>query len=367
VGAKSALWPFRLVATIAPAATTAALFLAAPALAAPSASTFSVSGFGDGTGSCTAPGANGASVCSTLRAAVNQANTQSNLPTIMLSAGSYQLNLASGGQLDLASSMNIVGTGPDASGGTTIQQTDGQNRVLRVDGSTRLTGLEITGGHLAPPWSSSGVAKGGGILVMGTLQMNGVLVTGNQAVGGSDSSSSGNPGDEAQGGGIDFPPGAPAGSTITNSTITGNSAIGGKGGNSVGTGAGAGGLGRGGGINYEGTGPLQLSNTTLSGNQATGGSGGSKAGAGGGGGGGWGGAIFDAGGLTAQADTFSANTATGGSSGGSGAAGASGIGGGIYTLEVSDRIVNSTFFGNRSAGGAAQGGTPGTGYGGASR
>lgn len=348
------------------AAICAALVAAGPAGASGAATTFTVTGFSDGSGSCSAVDANGNSVCTTLRAAVTQASKQANSPTIDLQAGTYQLTAGNGGQLDLATSMNIIGTGPGGPGGTTIQQTDGQNRVLRVDRTSQLTGLEITGGHLAAPWTSGATASGGGILVAGTLQMNNVLITGNQAVGGADSSPNGNSGDDAQGGGIDFPPGAPGGSSITNSTITGNAAIGGNGGNSVAAGAGAGALGRGGAINYEASGPLQLDNTTLSGNRALGGNGGTKSGGtGGGGGDGWGGAISDSGGLRAKGDMFSGNTSTGGNSGGSGAVGGAGFGGAIQSETVPETIVNSTFFGNRSVGGPGVGnGFAGTGSGG---
>lgn len=348
------------------AAVCAALVAAAPAPASPLAATFTVTGFSDGTGACGSVDANGNSACPTLRAAVIQASQQLNTPTIELQTGTYQLTAGNGGQLDLASSMNVIGTGPGGPTGSTIQQTDGQNRVLRIDGTSKLSGLEITGGHYAPAWASGITVSGGGILVSGILEMNDVLVTGNLVVGGTDSSSNGNPGDAAQGGGIEFAPGAPAGSSIVNSAITDNSATGGNGGNSVAAGAGAGALGRGGAINYEASGPLELDNTTLSGNSAIGGNGGTKSGGTGGGGGrGWGGAISDYGGLTAKGDTFSANTASGGTSGGSGAVGGTSSGGAIQSQEYPETIVNSTFFDNRSVGGSAVGnGTAGTGLGG---
>ncbi len=341
------------------------LVTATPAGASGAAATFTVAGFGDGTGPCSAIDANGNSVCPTLRAAVSQANLQGNSPTINLQAGTFQLTPGNGGFLEVKTSMNIVGAGPGSSSGTTIQQTDQQNRVLRVDGTAtlKLSAVEITGGHLSPAWTSGGIARGGGILVDGVIQMNDALVTGNEAIGGSDSSSSGSPGDEAQGGGIDFPPAALAGSSITKSSISGNEVIGGSGGHGSGVPGGPGGLGRGGAINYEANGPLQLSGSTLSGNQALGGTGNTGAGAPGDGGRGWGGAIFDAGGMTAKADTFSGNTATGGSSGGSAAIGGAAAGGGIDDVQAAETIVNSTVFDNRSAGGPGSGtGAPGTGY-----
>ncbi|MBV8431396.1 MAG: hypothetical protein JO244_09555 [Solirubrobacterales bacterium] len=83
------------------------------------AATFTVSGFGDGAGSCQPVDQNGNVSCTTLRAAVNQANLQANSPTIYLQAGTYQLTLSAGGQLAMGG-YTIQGAGPGGPGGTTI-------------------------------------------------------------------------------------------------------------------------------------------------------------------------------------------------------------------------------------------------------
>lgn len=336
---------------------------APPALASGPASTFTVSGFADGTGPCTAPDSNGNSVCPTLRAAVVQASTQANRPTIELQAGTYSLDNPSG-QLDLASSMNIVGAGPGGAG-TTIAQRDGRSRVLEVQGATTLTGLEITGGHYTPPWGSGQVAYGGGILVLGVLTLNDGLVTGNQGIGAA-GVSGGDTGDDAVGGGLAYGSTAGAGSTITDSTITGNAAVGGAGG--IGS---PGGTAQGGGIAYEGPGPLIALGSTIDHNTATGGGGGPQASGGAAGGAAEGGGIFNTSGLTLKASTLTANAATGGAEGTGGASpppsstGGAGQGGGIFSQNSNDQLVNSTVFSNSAAGGApATGGTAGQGSGG---
>ncbi len=142
--------------------------------------------------------------------------SQSNAPTIELSPGTYQLTL---GQLQLGAG-TVQGAGPGGSGGTTIEQTDGQDRVIEVQsGPAKLAGVEITGGHLAPAWTSGTTWMGGGILAEGPLILQNTLVTGNEiaAPGGP---SAGDAGDNAEGGGIDYIVGSGAGSTISNSTIS---------------------------------------------------------------------------------------------------------------------------------------------------
>ena len=105
--------------------------------------------------------------------------------TIMVPAGTYQLNLSAGspedndasGDLDVFRSMTIVGTG-----NPTIQQTVAGSRVLDVTATGKtlsLSGLTITGGDQA-------ASDGGGIHFRGgsgsaSLSLNGVTVTGNDA------------------------------------------------------------------------------------------------------------------------------------------------------------------------------------------
>jgi len=329
---------------------------ASSAGAAGGASTFTVTGFGDGSGSCAPVDANGNSVCPTLRAAVTQANLQSNTPTIELQAGTFQLT---SGQLGLGESMNIVGAGPGGPNGTTIEQTDGQHRVFEVDGSTTLSGLEITGGHLAPSWTSGATEEGGGILVEGSLSLQDALVTGNQAIGAAGPAEP-DAGDSAEGGGIAYGGGAPAGSAISDSTVSGNQALGG-----AGAIAGAGGGAYGGGIAYEGTGPLTVQSSTIAQNSATGGAGGGNAGSGTDGGLAEGGGIFNPSNLTMTASTIAGNTVTGGAEGPPGSSttyGGAGWGGGVFSQEGTDTIVNTTVLGNTAQGGA--GATPGSGQGG---
>jgi hypothetical protein len=136
---------------------------------------------------------------------------------------------------------------------------------------------------------------------------------------------------------------------VTNSTFSGNGAIGG----------GNGCYSSGGGIYNSGT--LTVTNSTFSGNSATGGDGGSNGNVGTNGGNGSGGGIYNGGTLTVTNSTFNGNSATGGT-GGDGidfgppygicanGSGGDGGGGGISnggTLTV----TNSTFSGNSATGG----------------
>lgn len=344
----------------------AALWTAAVAGASGAASTFTVAGFADGIGNvgCSPPDANGNSLCPSLRAAVVAASKQANSPTIYLQSGTYQLTPGNGGQLDLASSMNITGAGPGGASGTTIQQTDGLNRVLEVDGVSTLSGLEITGGHLSPPWSSGGVAHGGGILVLGQLNLQNSLVTGNQAIGAA-GAALGEAGDAATGGGIEYGATAASGSQIVDSTVSDNAATGGRGG----PGGSTGGRARGGGIASESPGSFAVQSSTISGNAATGGAGGGGASAGGTGGSAQGGGIFNDADLTVTASTIASNLATGGAQGAgptpSSSTGGAADGGGLFSSGIGDQIANSTFFANGADGGAAStGGTAGSGIGG---
>jgi hypothetical protein len=337
----------------------AALALALGVAPAAWAATYTVSGTADGPAAACP-----ASQCASLRAAVNAANASPG-STIQLGAGSYQLTAADGGQLSITAAMTIQGVGPGGSGGTTIDQTDGVDRVLSItaaSGTVALTGLEVTGGHLAPAWGVSTVAEGGGVYSRSALELQDVLVTGNEAIG-AGGPVAGDAGDWADGGGIRLPPGAGAGSVIGDSVVSGNEAIGGNGGSSVVTAGGGGGLAFGGGISYEGEGPLAVKNSTVSANIATGGDGGaSGSGTPGEGGSGAGGGVWNSGELTVTGATIAANTATGGASGGAGSVGGFADGGGIADVEAHDVLVNSTVFGNAAQGGAANGGTAGGGF-----
>ena len=98
------------------------------------ASTYSVTGTSDATGSCTMSG-----VCSSLRAAVTAANSDLG-SLVQLGANTYSLST---GELPISVDMTIAGAG---AGSTTIQQTDGSHRVILVNsGSATVTisGLTI--------------------------------------------------------------------------------------------------------------------------------------------------------------------------------------------------------------------------------
>lgn len=174
----------------------------------------------------------------------------------------------------------------------------------------------------------------------------------------------GNPGWISQGGGI-----LNNGTlTLRNCTLSGNTAEGGRGGDSVfidcdgnavgsnvpeffGTG-GTGGAGQGGGI-FNGN-KLTLINCTLSGNSAIGGAGGTGANIGVGGSGS-GGGIYNQGTLTLTKCTFSGNVAKGGKAITTNSAyynvarGGSGSGGGIYT-QGTLTLTNDTLSGNAAVG-----------------
>jgi hypothetical protein len=319
--------------------------------------TYTVNGFSDGTGTCTATSST-TSACPTLRAA---ATTAGSGDTIQLAAGTYQLTL---GQLQMGAS-TIEGTGPGGAGGTTIEQTDGAHRVIEVQaGPATLTGVEVTGGHLAPGWTTNTTWMGGGILAQAPLVLQDVLVTGNQ-VQAPAGPSGGDAGDNAEGGGIDYIVGSGAGSTISDSTITGNSALAGAGGTS----GSGGGNAFGGGVAYEGNGPLVIQNSTVSSNAATGGAGGGGVSTGGSGGFAEGGGIWHSSDLTVTGSTVVGNTVAGGREGPGPSPGASrggsASGGGIADIEALAEVVNSTVFQNLAQGGApVTGGTAGGGFGG---
>jgi hypothetical protein len=325
-----------------------------------------------------------ASPCPNLRSAIAYANANAST-TISLAAGTYALTL---GELDITTDTTITGQGMSA---TKIQQTDGASRVLEIGaGSTvSLQALEITGGTARPP--EEVVAEGyggGGILDNGaSLTLDHVLLDHNQVLGTDGVGVNNNDanGVHAYGGGIDIPSHA-TGSllTITNSTISDNTAQGGNGGSATIDqvyDAGFGGQAFGGGIFVGQKGTLDVTGSTLSGNRALGGAGGdilvnsATTGPGNAGVGGFatGGAISgDLGVVTLSGDTLNANAAIGGAPGGdiySGAhvgTGGDGLGGafapGAGTSGMSPLVIeNSTLTGNSAAGGSAPAGSQGGG------
>ena len=165
--------------------------------------------------------------CKTIGHAISLASSGN---SIMVAAATYKENL------DIGFSLNVLGSGA----GTPIIDGGGVNRVITVSNANAhvsLANLTIRNGF--------GAAGGGGICNRGTLTVTNSTVSGNTA--------RGMPG---KGGGI-FNVGT---LTVTNSTVTGNSV------------SGAFGAGFGGGIENQGT--AAVNNSTVSGNSATAGGGG---------------------------------------------------------------------------------------------
>jgi uncharacterized repeat protein (TIGR01451 family) len=240
-------------------------------------------------------------------------------------------------------------------------------------------------------------AEGGAIFSSGTLTLSGVTVKSNQAVGSAGANAtqpgaSGGIGASAFGGGVYTSGGAV---TLTNDTFSGNKALGGNGGKGGyglfgshgGTqgGGGAAGGGSGGGLYMAAAGTLTLTNDTLSGNTAQGGVGGQggtggwgsphdifAGGNGGVGGVGSGGGIYAAAGtLTLTNDTLSGNNANGGVGGqggtgfssnsfpmapaGNGGNGGAGTGGGLYLVGSSATHLFNALIAQDSVQGGAGG------------
>lgn len=206
----------------------------------------------------------------TLRAAIQEANALAGADSITLLAGTYTLAIAGTnedagaiGDLDIADDLTINGAGAT----TTI--TDGAylDRVFDVGVGVIavISGLTIRNGT-----SQGGLTGGGGIINSGTT-------------------------------------------TLTNSTVSGNSSPHGVGGGGI----------------YNSGGTLTLGNSTVSGNSTVGTSSG--------------GGILNGGTLTLANSTVSGNTTTG-------------LGGGIYNYIATLTLTNSTVSGNASTGVAGGGG-----------
>lgn len=288
----------------------------------------------------------------------------------------------------ITASITITGTGGFDN---TIQRSTAAGtpafRLFEVaaSGSLTLQNVTVMGGLAQGTGTSS---QGGGIYSAGRLNLTGVTVQGNEAQGINGvktSTQTATPGTSASGGGLYM-----AGGTLSlsNDTITGNSAVGGNGGGGnngptrtpwVGGDAGA---ASGGGL-YVAGGSVILNNNTISGNNATGGIGGYARHYGGMGGAGSGGGFYLAGGnVSMSGDTVTGNNAVGGA-GGHGASGdalavygagvshgtgGTGFGGGLYVAAnvVSLGITSETISNNKATGGL--GGTgAGTAQGGSGR
>jgi len=233
------------------------------------------------------------------------------------------------GDLEISKDVTITGPGADL---LTVERSTAsgtpQFRIFTIlSGTVTISGLTVTNGH-APDGGAFFAESGGGINNSGTLTLNRVAVSGNVS-GSGISRSLGNGGNGGSGGGIS----STGTLTITDSTISTNSAgsggndaggKGGHGGGGKGSGGHGGSGGSGGGISSTGT--LTITDSTISTNSA--GSGGNGADFGDGGNGGSGGGIFSGGPLTVTNSTIAFNGAPAGGRGGfEGSAG--GAGGGI--------------------------------------
>ena len=218
-----------------------------------------------------------------------------------------------------------------------------QRRVLRVASgvTASISGLTIRDGSILAPGLSSNIndGNGGGILNAGTLTLMNCTVTNNSVMG------STTPVGDGNGGGIDN-----SGSlTLTSCTVSNNRAVGG-------TAFLDAGFSRGGGINNRAGAILAVTNSTLSGNEARGGrsnQGGARPGAGG--------AIYNAGTLTLAGSTLTGNAAVGRAAPEGGAGG--GLGGGLDNAGTAN--VNGCYFTNNTAraGSSERSGAPADGGG----
>ena len=251
------------------------------------------------------------------------------------------------------------GGGIDSSGNVTLQHSTLSNNL-------------VVGGQMAPhaPASATATSVGGGLSMdqPATLIVSNSSIVGNTVIGGA--GGSGGPGIAAIGGGIeDFSGGS---ASITNSSIADNSAVGGAGGKGQ-----PGGDGIGGGIDISYDTTATITGTTFSGNQATGGAGANAAvsdQANGSSGAGIGGAISlgtgvlfatpDASSLVLSGCTLTGNVAQGGA-GQSHRNGGDGLGGALAVLAGSATVRSSTLDSNEALGGVGgSGGNGGNGFGG---
>jgi hypothetical protein len=334
----------------------------ARAAQAATATTFTVSGFADGAGTCAAPSATGSESCTTLRAAVSAANSQTNSPTIKLGRGTYTL---SSGELTISAPMTIQGAGPGGTGGTTIKQTVA-DRVIEISSFTGVAGLidlEVTGGDL-----TSGNPTGAGIDAHSLVSLEKLRVTGNIATGTTASAGTGATGSNGAGGGVYLSSASTGASTVDDTTISDNTVVGGQGSATTATPGGNGGQAQGGGIFCCELESLLIDDSTITGNHVTGGQGGASSAKSGNGSAVGGGGMYAVGKITIRGSTIASNVATGGAagtgSGGSLASGGNGEGGGIDGPEAQLTMVNSTVLSNHISGGNAPGGTAGAGFGG---
>jgi CSLREA domain-containing protein len=282
----------------------------------------------------------------TLRAAIEEANSNSGDTDTINFSVSGTINLT--GPLPSLTNMNL--NGPGSSQLTIRRNTGGDYRVLTINGFiVNISGLTITNGKTADgtaaPFFGNSGGEGAGIMAVGTVTMNDVVVTANRTGNGGPGDGSGFGGSGGQGGGI-FGGGT---LTLTNVTISNN--ITGNG--NTGTGGGSG--GRGGGIFFSGT-SLTMTNTRVIGNTTGNGAAGTNGGASGGGGGDGAGVLVNSGTLTMNVVVLGQNHSGDANFGGTG-----GVGGGLMTMPgvnstLTDVTADSNTTGNGGGGTTGQGG-----------
>jgi hypothetical protein len=312
-----------------------------------------------------------------LRGAIIRANTNPSADPVVINlqaATTYNLtitnatqeNAAATGDLDITTSLHTVTIAGGGSSGpnATIINAAGLNsgnmrdRVFHITASNvivTIRDLAIRNGQAADngtsgastnPTAQNANRAGGGILNNGgSLTLNDVIVQSCQVLGKGDTVINDHTTLDAHGGGL-ASLGATGNVTITDSTLTGNAATGGNGGNFN---NGAGSSAKGGSIYFEG-GTLKISGSRIENSLAIGGNGGNQdqngQTNGGFGGTAQGGGVWVGGGAaTINNTTFKSTVATGGNSGtgGNGAnPGGSADGGGLYSLG-NVIVSNSTF------------------------
>jgi hypothetical protein len=302
-----------------------------------------------------------ASPCPNLRSAVGLANVNPG-STIVLAPADYELGL---GELHLTAGVTITGAGPAT---TKLLQT-GSGRLIEdaAAGPVTLQGFEVNGGAVEEAFGSGASAVGGGIYSVSkqTLTLREMLLDNNSvlgaeasAVGGSSHGLSGGSGD----GGAVFASEGPL--VLDHTTVTGNTAAAGEGGEAALGEGGAGGGAAGGGIYVAGAGSdaLTIIDSTISANLAFAGTGGQAEEFAGSGGAATGGGVAGLGAeaSTIEGSTISGNTVTGGRGGN--AVGLKGFGGSSGAargggLDLRAGVVeNSTIVANKT-----EGNLPGTG------
>ena len=228
-----------------------------------------------------------------LRAAIASANSTATNDTINFNIPTTDAGCASGVCTITLTSGELVINDATTAGTLTITNTTGANNLIlsgnntnrifnvNTSGNLTLSGVTMTNGKVTG-------GDGGAVTSDGTLTVTNSVITGNTAIYDSSSGNGGN------GGGINMRRTL----TVTNSTISGNTASGGTGGGGIWT-----------------AGSVTVTNSTISGNTTSSGTGGG---------------INVSGTLTVTNSTVSGNVAGSGSTRGSG--------GGIYRLSFNDTV-----------------------------